>query len=61
MSVKKIQPGPGIPDIVVRKGKPLTSNSCPACQGNLIDATNARGQRIQKCGRCKAEVTSKPF
>lgn len=61
MSIKKIHPGPGVPDIVVRKGKSLTSNSCPACGGNLAPFTNGKGEKIQKCGRCRSEVSSKPF
>lgn len=61
MSIKKVLPGPGVPRIVVRKGKSLTTSTCPTCRGNLAPDTNAKGEKIQKCGRCKTEVTSKPF
>lgn len=61
MSIKKIMPGPGQSGILVRKGKPLDTSACPACGGTAVPSTNARGQAILKCTRCRAEISSKPF
>jgi hypothetical protein len=62
MSVKKIRPGQGVPAIVVRKGRPLTTSYCPTgCGGTLTDTTNTKGEKIKQCSRCRSEVTSKPF
>lgn len=61
MSIKKIRPGPGQPAIIVRKGKPLDQDICPACGGTTVASTNAKGVKIQRCTRCQAEVTSTKF
>lgn len=61
MSIKRIKPGPGQPDILVRKGRPLNTDVCPACGGTTTLAQNAKGQPVQKCGRCRAEITSTKF
>lgn len=61
MSIKKIQPGPGQPAIIVRRGRPLNTDVCPGCSGTTVEATNAKGQKVQKCKRCGAESTSIKF
>lgn len=61
MSIKKVQPGPGTPSIVVRKGKPLHTGICPICKGGTVPSTNAKNQNIMRCGRCGAEILSTPF
>jgi hypothetical protein len=60
MSIQKIRPIPGQP-IILRKGKPLTQGTCPLCEGATVEVVDAHGQKIQKCTRCRAEVTSTKF
>lgn len=61
MSIRRIKPSPGQPDIIVRRGKPLHTDTCPACSGTTVPETNSKGQKIQRCTRCRAEVTSTKF